>query len=109
MPVTAKRFYHAQPGTSNGTLFTAAAGKTTVVKEIVISNTTGTAATVTLNVVPVAGSATAANRIVAAKSIPANDLVVIALSLVMNENETLQGLQGTSGAITVTVSGVEQS
>lgn len=108
----AKKFYQNQPGTSATTLYTAPANTTNqpapyataMVKEIILANTTGTAATVTLGINGVA----AANQFVPTLSVAANDTKIIGpLDTMLSAGDTLQALQGTSGAITVTVSGVE--
>lgn len=93
----------AQPGTGNGTLYTST-GLITVIREIRICNTTTTAATISLAINGTA--ATAANCFLSAFSIPANGEYLSTGSLVLESGDTLQGLQGTGSALTVTVSGV---
>lgn len=68
-------------------------------KNILLCNTTGTAATVTLTA--------AGQTIINALSVAANDTVSLDLSLVMSATDTITGLQGTASAISVYVSGVE--
>lgn len=80
-------------------------GATSVVRNIHISNTTATAATISLSVN--GSGATAANNIYRAFSIPANGVHVANTNIVLHSADTLQGLQGTSAALTVIVSGVE--
>jgi hypothetical protein len=93
----------AQPGTSNATLYTST-GVTTAIRHIRICNTTGTAATITL---AIAGtSATAANHIYSAFSVPANGVEDWSGFMWLASGETLTGLQGTTSALTVTISGV---
>lgn len=107
-----KRIYFGQPGTSVSTLYTAptnttanpSPGATAIIKEIVIANTTGNVATVTLGI----NGASAANQIVPTLSVGANDSKVLSgLNTMLNSGDTLQGLQGTSGSITLTISGIE--
>lgn len=104
---TVKRLYGpAQPATTNATLYTVPAITKTIVKEIIISNTTATAATISLAINGTA--ATAANLFLSGYSIPANDVRVFSLSTSLGTAaDTVQGLQGTASALTVTISGVE--
>lgn len=108
MANTAKRLYGpAQPGTSIATLATVGSGKKWIVTEIIVTNTTATAATLTLSIVPVGGSAGTTNRICAAMPVNANVTLVMHIRAVMDVGDFLAALQGTSGALTVTISGVE--
>jgi len=93
----------AQPGTGNGTLYTST-GVTSIVKEIRICNTTATAATITLSINGTA--ATVANCFLVALSIPGNGEYLSTGYLVLASGDTIQGLQGTSSALTVTISGI---
>lgn len=103
-----KRMYFGQPSTSNGTLYTAPGSTNTtpsaVVRTIHVANTSGAAATLSLGLNGTA--ATAANQILGAFSVPAYGVLSISTNVVLNETDTLQGLQGTSGALTVVISGV---
>lgn len=100
----------AQPNTAPTDLYTVPTGAKTVVKEIILANTTGSAATIILAVVASADTGLpAAKQIVPSISVPANKTVVLPLSLVLNAGDILRGQQGTAGAITVTVSAEVQS
>lgn len=94
----------AQPGTSNGTLYTVGVNETTVVRNIHVMNTTGTAATLSLSINGTA--ATAANCFLYALSVPANSTYDWSGFLTLEGADTLQGLQGTGSALTVTISAV---
>lgn len=107
MTDTAKRLYGpAQPSTSNGTLYTAPAAGA-VVLNIHITNTTTADATISLGI---AGSAaTAANQFLSTKTVPANGGTYDWSGfLALGNAETIQGVQGTSSALTVIISGYEQ-
>ena len=108
MSDTLARLYFGQPSTSNGTLYTTPGSTNTTPKAVVRSihacNTTANTATLTLALNGTA--ATAANQILGTFSIPAYGLFAQSLNLVLNETDTIQGLQGTSGAITLVISGV---
>jgi len=106
------QFYEGQPGTTATTLFTAPANNsnvpspyaTAMIKEIIACNTMSSAATV---VIGINGTA-AANQIVGTLSIAGNDSKVLSgLSTAVPGGGTIQALQGTSGAITLTISGIE--
>lgn len=106
MADTLKRLYGpAQPGTTNGTLYTAPAAGA-VIRTLHIANTTSSSATISLGINGT--PATAANAWYSAFAVPANGLHVWNGSLYLGNGETLQGLQGTSAALTVTITGVEQ-
>lgn len=102
MAVTEERLYGpAQPGTVTGVLYTSPALTTTIVKQIIVANTTGTAATITLGI---NGSA-AANAVLFEVDIEPNETYVLDMSLPLAAGDTIDGLQGTGSALTVTVSG----
>lgn len=105
MSDTAARVYGpAQPGTSNGTLYTVPADTQLIVRSIHACNTTGASATLSLAINGTA--ATAANCWLEAYPVQADDTYDWSGMLVLEAADTIQGLQGTSGAITVTISGV---
>ena len=95
-----------QLGTSTTTICTAGAGITEVIKQIIICNTDTVDRTVTL---AVGSSATAANRILSAWPIGANDVIILDTALVLLTTETLQGLSDTASKVTVTVVGWEKT
>ena len=107
MAYTPKRFYIGQPGTTETTLYTAPTGKTVILKDITLCNTTSVDATISLSIVPSGSTADNTNRILAGLKVTANSIVDITLSQVMNEGDFISALQGTSGALTVAISGVE--
>lgn len=93
----------AQPGTGNATLYTST-GVITILRHIRAANTTTASAALSLSINGTA--ATAANCLLYTFSIPALGEYDWSGFLVLESGDTLQGLQGTSSAITVTVSGV---
>lgn len=104
---TPKKLYTGQPGTSATTLYTAPASTTTIVKNIIVCNTTSSAATLTLSLVASGGSAGATNRIMSSLNILPNDTVLFELSGVLSTGDFISALQGTSGSLTLHISGVE--
>jgi len=99
-----KRLYGpAQPSGAAATLYTVPAGMKTTLDLIHATNTTGTAATLTLSI----GADAAATRLLSAYSIPANGILTLPGAWSMIAAEVIQGLQGTVGALTVTLNGTE--
>lgn len=94
-----------QLGTTTTVLATAASGYAEIIKQIIIANTDTVDRTVTL---AIGSAATAANRIMSALPIGANDLMVWDTAIVLNAGETLQGLSDTAAKVTVTVVGWEK-
>lgn len=107
MAATPKKLYIGQPGTTIATLYTAPASTTAIVKNIILSNTGSTSATVTVNFVPSGGTAAAANQVLSSYPVNAYDTITIDMAGVLETGDSLQALQDTSGAITVFISGVE--
>ena len=101
---SARVYGPAQPGTGNGTLYTVPGATSAVIRHIRVANTTAAAATISLAVNGTA--ATAANCLLSVFSVPANGVHDWSGFLHLSATDTIQGLQGTSGALTVTISGV---
>ena len=95
-----------QLGTSTTTICTAGAGITEVIKQIIITNTDTVDRTVTL---AIGSAATAANRILSALPIGANDVIILDTALVLLTTETLQGLSDTAAKVNVTGVGWEKT
>jgi hypothetical protein len=99
-----KRLYGpAQPGSSTTLLYTVPASKKTTIAFIHAVNTTGSAATLTIAI----GTIAAATSLLSAYSIPANGILVLPCEFTLVAAETINGLQGTASAITVTINGSE--
>jgi hypothetical protein len=94
-----------QLGTTTTTICTAATGYAEIIKQIIITNTDTIDRTVTL---AIGSAATAANRLLSALPIGANDVMIWDTALVLNAGDTLQGLSDTADKITVTVVGWEK-
>jgi hypothetical protein len=94
-----------QLGTTTTTICTAASGYTEVIKQIIICNTDTADRTVTL---AIGSAATAANRIMSAVPIGANDIMVFDTALVLAATETLQGLADAANVVNVTAIGWEK-
>ena len=94
-----------QLGTTTTTIATAATGYADIIKQIIITNTDTVDRTVTL---AIGSAATAANRLLSALPIGANDVIVWDTAIVLAAGETLQGLSDTASKVTVTVVGWEK-
>lgn len=103
---TPVRLYIGQPSTSQTTLYTVPSTTSLIVKQITICNTSTSSASISLNVVPFGGSASSANLVVSNYSVQANATQSLNLSQVLSTGDVISALQGTSGAITLIISGV---
>ena len=74
---------------------------------LVFCNTTNSTATFDLHTVASGGTAAAANQVFSDFAVQGDETVSIDVSLVLAKNETVQALQVTATALTLTVSGVE--
>lgn len=88
---------------ASSALYTVPTGKSTIIKQIVATNTSASAATFTLYI----GAATASNAIFSGTSVSANDSLVINLSQVLASTEEVRALASANSAINLTISGVE--
>ncbi len=101
--------YQGAPGTSDTLLFTAERRYTHLT--ITCTNVTGSDAAITLNVAYQGAAAANTNAILKAAVVPANKAGLLELGVNLNKGDTMRGLNGTSGAITVLIDGlnIEQS
>jgi hypothetical protein len=111
MAYTPFRFYHDTPGTTT-TVLSAASQGTYIIKQILLANSNAASKTVTiaLDVGGASGlvaSGTGANVIVPTVSIPANTVITLDVSLVVNNTDVIRGLQETASAITVSIHGMK--
>lgn len=95
-----------QLSTSNSTIYTAT-GVKAVIKEILIANTTATAATVTVNLVPAAGTASQSNEILCSLTLSGYSTLTFKCSQVLEIGDFLVAKAGTASALNIIVSGVE--
>lgn len=98
-----------QLSTSAASVYTVGAGITAVVKQVLATNTTASASTVSVHLVPTSGTATTSNLLFAAVPVPPNSTLVIDLATVMNAGDSLQAFAGNATTINLTVSGYEAS
>ena len=105
MADVAKDMYEGQPGTTDTLLYTAPATGA-VVRGIHVANTTTSSATITLGL-RAGATLAAANHFWSAQSVPPNGSIDWSGFQVLGNGATIRALQGTSTALTVTISGVE--
>lgn len=100
MPTLTKALFRGAASTSNTTLYTVPSSTTTVVSDIVVTNTAGTAGTFTLNL-----NGTA---LTSAVSLPANGVTNLSIKQVLNTTQTISG-SASATSINFHISGVEIS
>ena len=98
MATTSKALARTAAATSSTTLYTVPGSTTTVVTNIVVTNTAGSAGTFTLNLDGVALATTS--------SVPANDVVIFDIKQVLAATKTITGLASAT-TINFHISGVE--
>jgi hypothetical protein len=95
-----------QLATTNSTLYTSS-GVKTVIKEILVSNTSNTAATVTVNLVPSGASVAQTNEILCQITIAGYSTLTFKCSQVLEAGDFIVAKAGTSAVLNILVSGVE--
>lgn len=98
MATTSKVLARTAAATSNTTLYTVPSATTTVVTDIVVTNTAGTAGTYTLNL-----NGTA---LVSGVSLPANGVTNLSIKQVLNATQAISG-SASATSINFHISGVE--
>ena len=87
----------ALDGTSQTTVYTVPAGHDAVLKNIIICETSGNATPVTLELTDASASAT--YKLLGSKSVGANDYLLLALELNLNEGDIIKLTAGTADRI----------
>lgn len=82
---------------------------TTIIDKCTVTNTTGTAATITIKVITYGGAASALNTIVSAQSVAAGACYLCPeiVGQILSGGDTLSVMSGTATALTMRVSGRE--
>jgi hypothetical protein len=93
--------------TTENTIYTVPASTSCIVKQVVVANVTATAAVTSLSLVASGGTAGVTNRVYEQLSVPGNSVTVIDLAQVLATGGFISIRQGTTSAITTTISGVE--
>jgi hypothetical protein len=107
MPHDTKQAYAGQPGTVTGVLATVPGGAKWASVQVLLSNESGNDATVTLG----KNGSGAGTRFIPTVLIPANTVETLDLGdgLVLIAGDTIDGYQGTSGAMTVFIGVIEET
>ena len=112
MSVIAKALFNPlQITAAEVTQYTAPAATRTIIDKFTGTNTTASAATVTVKLVPSGGAAGVGNTIVSAKALAAGEAYTFPelVGHVLNPGDFISTLAGTAAAITVRASGREVS
>lgn len=95
--------------TSAAAVYTVPAGKTGVVKQIILNNTGSSGTTVAAHIVPNAGSPSTGNQIITGLAIAGNSQIIWAADIPLAVGESVQLLAANASTVTATVSGIEIS
>lgn len=103
-----KKFVQAAITASLTTIYTTPASSQDVLKGIDVANTTASAISVTLHLVPSGGSASATTQLFPTMSIQANSLLHWTGTQVMNTGDFIQAIASATGA-SINISGLENT
>jgi hypothetical protein len=119
MALTQKRLAGpAQLTATSAVYYTVPLSTTTIVKQIILTNTTASAKTVTVRLKPLGVTEAATHDIVSAMSLAANETMSFNCSLVLNNNgstanatnsDQLTALCSSTTSVNITVVGVEEA
>lgn len=114
MTLTQKRLTNpTQLTTVSANCYTVGSGVTTVVKQIILTNTTAASKTATVRLVASGGSDTAVSDILSNTTINANETVVFNCSMVMTYSagagDRITALVSANSAVNITIFGVEEA
>ena len=93
--------------TSSASLYVVPAGRTGVVKQIILNNTGATALTVTANLVPNGASVTPSNQIISQLSIAGFSQIIWAADLPLSPGDSVHLVASGATGVTATISGIE--
>jgi hypothetical protein len=124
MPITQKRLFVSgspspqQLTASSAVYYTVPQGVTTIVKQIILTNVTASARTVTVRLKPQGVTEAATHDILSAVTLAANETLAFNCSLVMNNNgstasasnsDQITALCSAISSVNITINGVEES
>lgn len=119
MPVTPKRLSGpTQLTASSVAQYTVPQSTTTIVKQIIVTNTTASAKTVTVRLKPANVAEAATHDILSAMNVAANETVTFNCSLVLNNNgstsnstnsDQITALASAATSVNLTVVGIEET
>ncbi len=94
-------------GTYGGVQYTVPGSTSTIVKQIVLTNITASAQTVTISLKPSGVTLADTHQIFKDLSLTEKETTLLNMSLVMNTRDELYMLCGTAAAVNATASGIE--
>jgi hypothetical protein len=94
-------------GTYGGSQYAVPVSTSTIVKQIVLTNITASAQTVTISVKPSGVALADTHQIFKDLSLTEKETTLLNMSLVLNASDELYMLCGTGSAVNATVSGIE--
>lgn len=119
MPITQKRLAGpAQLTASSAVYYTVPQNTTTIVKQIILTNTTASARTVTIRLKPLGITEAATHDIISTMSLAANETMSFNCSLVLNNNgstasatnsDQITALCSATTSVNITVVGIEEA
>lgn len=119
MPITQKRLAGpSQLTASTAVYYTVPINTTTIVKQIILTNTTGTARTVTVRLKPANATEGTDDDILSGFTVAANETVTFNCSMVLNNNgstanatnsDQLTALCSSANVVNITVFGIEEN
>jgi uncharacterized protein with putative carbohydrate binding module len=89
------------------TVYTVPANTYTMLKQIVVANTSSTAQVLYMSLVPLGNTASFANRILPGTSVNPNTVTILDFSTVMASGDFLTAVASANGTLTITVTGLE--
>jgi len=103
----AAELFQVDSGSANGASSTGITGRGIIIKQILLINRSSAGAVVTLHLIPSPGT-TAANDnvLVPGVTVPANSIITLDVSLVLEAGAAIFGTQDTADAINVSIHGV---
>jgi len=105
---TLKRLVAPQALTTSSTsYYQVPAATVTVVKQILVANSSSSAATFTLNIVPSGSTAQSSNQIFPAVPIQPNATITLDITQALNTGDQIYALASASGSVNVMISGYE--
>ncbi len=89
--------------------YTVASGVTTIVKQIILTNRTGSAKTATVRLVPNSEVSSSVYDILSGVTLAANETLSFNCSLVMESDDLISAFASAISSVNLTVSGIEES
>lgn len=99
----------AQVASSATSVYTVGSGKTAVVKQLVLNNTSSSAITISAYLVPVSGSATAATSFIYQLSVAPSSNIIWSGDLPLTAGEQIYLAASSGTSVTYVLSGIEIS